>query len=59
MATKFTKNQQVKLIGTVPEGPVQKLRMTEDGVVEYLVTWTDIDGNSHERWFSEEQLTSV
>jgi hypothetical protein len=59
MATKFTKNQQVKLIGTVPEGPVQKLRMTEDGDVEYLVTWTDIDGNSHERWFSEEQLTSV
>jgi hypothetical protein len=59
MATKFTKNQQVKLIGTVPEGPVQKIRMTEDGVVEYLITWTDIDGNSHERWFSEEQLTSV
>jgi hypothetical protein len=59
MATKFTKNQQVKLIGTVPEGPVQKLRMTEDGNVEYLVMWTDIDGNVHERWFQEDHLTSV
>jgi hypothetical protein len=59
MATKFIKNQQVKLIGTVPEGPVQKLRMTEDGDVEYLVVWTDVDGNVHERWFPEAQLTSV
>ena len=59
MATKFAKNEQVKLIGTLPEGPVQKLRMTEDGDVEYLVTWTDIDGVPHERWFQEAQLTSV
>jgi hypothetical protein len=59
MATKFTKNQQVKLIGTIPEGPVQKLRMTEDGEFEYLITWTDVDGNVHERWFQEAQLTSV
>jgi len=59
MASEFKKGDVVKLIAVVPEGPVQSIRMTEDGVVQYLVSWTDIEGNSNERWFDEDQLVGV
>lgn len=59
MATKFTKGQVVKLNVTVPTGAVDKLRMNEDGTIEYMVTWTDGDGNAQERWFEESQLTEA
>jgi len=59
MATKFTKGQSVKLNVTVPTGAVEKLRMTEDGMIEYMVVWTDGDGNVQERWFEEGQLTEA
>ena len=59
MASEFKKGDVVKLITVVPEGPVQSIRMTDEGVVQYLVSWTDIDGISHERWFDEDQLTGV
>lgn len=59
MATKFAKGQSVKLKVVVPSGAVEKLRMTEDGVIEYLITWTDAEGVSHERWFEEDQLTEA
>ena len=56
MATKFAKGQAVKLIAVVPEGPVQALRMDEDGNFFYLIEWTDADGNVTQRWFEEAQL---
>jgi hypothetical protein len=56
MASTFKKGDLVKLVTVVPEGPVQSIRMTEDGDVQYLVGWTDVDGVVHERWFDEEQL---
>lgn len=56
MATKFVKDQQVKAVAVVPQGPVQKLRMDEDGVFWYLISWTDVDGEVQERWFREEEL---
>jgi uncharacterized protein YodC (DUF2158 family) len=59
MATKFSKGQVVKLNVTTPSGEVQKLRMTEDGVVEYMISWTDANGAVQERWFEENQLTEV
>ena len=59
MASEFKKGDVVKLIAVVPEGPVQSIRMTEDGVVQYLVSWTDIEGNPNERWFDEDQLVGV
>jgi hypothetical protein len=59
MATKFTKGQQVKLTAVVPQGPVQALRMTEDGVFYYLIQWTDADGSVQQRWFEESELTAV
>jgi hypothetical protein len=33
MATTFTKNQTVRLKLVVPQGPIDALRMDEDGVV--------------------------
>ena len=59
MASTFKKGDVVKLNTVVPEGPVQSIRMTEEGVVQYLVGWTDADGVAHERWFDEEQLTGA
>jgi hypothetical protein len=56
MASQFKKGDLVKLATVVPEGPVQSIRMTDEGVVQYLVGWTDADGITHERWFDEEQL---
>ena len=59
MATKFTKNQEVKIKAVIPQGPVIALRMTEDGVFFYLVQWTDIEGVSQKRWFEESKLAAV
>ncbi len=59
MATKFQKGEVVKLNVPAPQGPVEALRMTEDGVIQYLVSWTDADGNEQQRWFDEDQLTGA
>lgn len=59
MATKFKRDQVVKVRTVVPEGPVLALRMDEDGVVHYLLQWVDQDGNQQERWFAEDVLTGV
>lgn len=59
MATKFVKDQQVKAIAVVPQGPVQKLRMDDDGVIWYLISWKDVNGVAQERWFRENELTEV
>lgn len=59
MATTFTKGQTVRLNAVVPQGPVEKLRMDEDGNFFYLVSWTDADGTTQQRWFAEDELTAV
>lgn len=59
MATKFTKGQTVKAVIVVPEGPVKKLRMDEDGNFFYLIGWTDSEGRAQQRWFEENQLTEA
>lgn len=56
MATKFKKGDAVKVDVVVPEGPVQALRMDEDGVFWYLIKWEDADGDVQQRWFEEAQL---
>lgn len=58
MATKFIKGQEVQVISVVPKGPVQKLRMDEDGVFWYLLSWEEA-GETKERWFREDQLIEV
>jgi hypothetical protein len=59
MATKYTKNQNVRLKAIVPQGPVIALRMNEDGEFFYLVEWTDADGVKQQRWFEESELEAV
>jgi hypothetical protein len=59
MATTFKKGDVVKAIAVVPQGPVLALRMDDEGIVSYLISWTDVDGNTQERWFEESQLTGA
>lgn len=58
MAT-FKKGDAVKVRATIPQGPVESMRMDEDGNVQYLISWTDSDEVTHSRWFDEDQLTAV
>jgi hypothetical protein len=59
MATAFKKGDEVKVIAVTPEGPVQALRMDEDGNFFYLVQWTDANGSVQQRWFEESQLAAA
>ena len=59
MATKFKKGDEVKVLTVVPQGPVQALRMDEDGKVYCLIEWTDAQGQTQQRWFAEDDLTGV
>ena len=56
MATKFKKGDEVKIKAVIPQGPVEALRMDEDGTVYCLVTWTDAEGQEQQRWFAEDDL---
>ena len=59
MATAFKKGDAVKVKAVVPQGPVEALRMLEDGTVQYLISWTDADGASQSRWFDESTLAAA
>jgi uncharacterized protein YodC (DUF2158 family) len=59
MATKFQKGETVRLDKTVPQGPVVKLRMDEEGNFFYLVKWTEADGVTKSRWFAENELVAA
>lgn len=59
MATTFVKNQEVKVNAVIPQGPVEKLRMDEDGIFWYQISWTDAEGNNQQRWFKEAELVAV
>lgn len=54
--TTFKKGDVVKAKVIIPQGPIIKMRMDDDGKVEYLVEWSDSSGNSHERWYTEDQI---
>lgn len=55
----FKKGDTVKVVATIPQGPVESMRMDEDGNVQYLISWTDANGVTHTRWFDEAQLTAA
>jgi hypothetical protein len=55
----FKKGDTVKTKGVIPEGPVEAMRMDDDGVVQYLISWTDADEVTQSRWFDEDQLTAA
>jgi hypothetical protein len=58
MATKFKKGDNVKVNAVIPEGPVEALRMDEDGNFFYQISWNDVNGETQQRWFAEEELTA-
>lgn len=55
----FKKGDVVKVKAVLPQGPIIKMRMDDDGIVSYLVEWTDADGHDQQRWFTEDQLIEV
>ena len=59
MATQFKKGDVVKLNVVTPQGPVEALRMDEEGDVYYLISWVDADGAEQKRWFAEHELMAA
>ena len=57
--TTFVKGQNVRMKAVVPQGPVTKMRMDDDGKIEYLVEWTTSENVTQERWFTEDQLEAA
>jgi len=56
---KFVKGEHVNLVVVVPEGPVEKFMMTEDGVIMCLISWKDAEGQNQSRWFPEDELVKA
>ena len=46
----------MKVNAVIPSGPVEALRMDEDGNFFYQIRWTDEKGVSNVRWFEESEL---
>lgn len=59
MATVFKKGDVVAVNTVVPTGPVQALRMDDDGEVYCQIEWVDVDGQTQQRWFKESELIST
>lgn len=55
----FKKGDVVKVNAVLPEGPVEKFMMDEDGVVYCYLRWKDKNGAEQERWFREDELVKV
>jgi hypothetical protein len=55
----FKKGEVVKLNAVIPSGPVESMRMDEDGNVQYLVSWVDVADIAQSRWFDEAELVAV
>jgi len=53
----FKKGDVVQVKVTVPTGPIIAMRMNEDGIVSYLVEWTEKD-ELVTRWFEQDELTA-
>jgi uncharacterized protein YodC (DUF2158 family) len=59
MAASFKVGQEVKVVSPVPQGIVSALSVNQEGDIQYLVAWTDVNDASQERWFSEDDLVEV
>ena len=59
MAASYKVGQEVKVNIPVPQGLVSTLSVSQEGDIQYLVSWTDANDVSQERWFSEDDLVEV
>jgi uncharacterized protein YodC (DUF2158 family) len=55
----FKKGDVVKLVAVVPEGPIQAMRMDDEGTVFCLLEWADENGETQQRWFAEDALVAA
>lgn len=56
MAANFKIGQTVSVVTVVPKGPVKALTVNQDGDIQYLVEYKDVDGSAQERWFKEDEI---
>lgn len=54
----FKKGDVLKVKAVVPQGPVLAMRMSEDGVVSYLIEWSEGE-ETHQRWFEQDELVAA
>lgn len=59
MASTYKKGDVLRLKAVVPQGAVEKIQMTDEGEVQYLISWSDPDGDTNQRWFSETEVEPV
>ena len=52
----FKKGDVVKAVSVTPQGPVISMRMDDEGIVYYLIEWSDVNGITQQRWFAEHEL---
>jgi len=55
----FKRGDVVKLKAVVPQGPIIKMRMDDDGGIWCLMEWTADDGQVHSRWFMDSELEAA
>ena len=55
----YKKGDVVRLKAVVPQGPIAKMRMDDDGNVWCLMEWTTEDGQVHGRWFMDTELEAA
>lgn len=49
-----------RVVVPVIAGEVTQVKFNEDtGAKRILLTWTDLEGETQERWFTEEELEAV
>lgn len=58
MAASFKLGNQVKLNVAPPQGEVVQLAVDQEGNIQYLVEYTDADGQQ-QRWFKEDELVGA
>lgn len=56
---KFKVDEEVVQIVNAPiQGKIVERRVSGDDDL-FLVSWIDVDGEPHERWFNEDEIQSV
>lgn len=56
---KFKKGDEVKVGLVIPQGPVEAFQLDENGDMQYLLSWTDDNDVTQQRWFNESDLVAV
>ena len=58
MAQAFKRGDTVKQVSPIIDGQVVTLAIIDDEV-QYLVSWTSTDGESHQKYFKEDEIELI